>query len=192
MIWRERKWLLAGLGVLLLVNIVFFVTYRVRYENRIEGLDNDLSVAREQLQTASDERQESERLLGSVDRTRDDLELVYQDWWSTRPERLAPMIVELQSLAKKSGLTPPARSYNWGEQNATPTAGAEMLSVSFRVEGTYSQIRNLINLIEMSPHFIIIEEIGLMDASNGGKSLGMSLSLKTLFRYTAEQEQPTT
>lgn len=191
MIWRDRKWLLAGLGVLLLVNIVFFVTYRVRYENRIEGLNDDLRGAREQLKTASDERQEAQQLLGSVDRTRDDLELVYQDWWSTRPERLAPMIVELQTLARKSGLNPPGRSYNWSEQNVGLTAGAEMLSVSFRVEGTYSQIRNLINMIEMSPHFIIIEQIGLMDASSGGKSLGMSLSLKTLFRSTAEREQPT-
>lgn len=191
MIWKEKKWFLAGLGVLLLANIIFFVTYRVRYENRIEGLDDDLAVAREELAQASERRLESQQLLGSVDRTADDLNLVYDDWWSTRPERLAPMIVELQTLAKKSGLNPPGRSYNWTEQAAGQTAGAETLSVGFRVEGTYAQIRNLINLIEMSPHFIIIEEISLVDASSGGKTLGMSLRLKTLFRSIAEREQPT-
>lgn len=191
MIWRDKKWFLAGLGVLLLANIIFFVTYRVRYENRIEGLDDDLTVSREELAQASERRLEAQRLLGSVDRTADDLNLVYDDWWSTRPERLAPMIVELQTLAKKSGLNPPARDYNWTEQAVGQTAGAETLSVAFRVEGTYAQIRNLINLIEMSPHFIIIEEISLVDASSGGKTLGMSLRLKTLFRSTAEQEQPT-
>ena len=51
MIWQERKWLLIGLGVLLLINIVFFVTYRVRYENRIESLNDDLAIARENLKS---------------------------------------------------------------------------------------------------------------------------------------------
>lgn len=191
MIWQERKWLLIGLGVLLLINIVFFVTYRVRYETRIESLNDDLAVARENLKEASDRSRETQQLLGSVDRTREDLEQVYNDWWSTRPERLAPMIVELQTLATKSGLKPPTRSYNWSEQESGQTAGAETLSVSFRVEGTYEQIRNLINLIEMSPHFIIIEQIDLVDTSDGGQQLGLSLSLKTLFRSEAQREQPT-
>lgn len=191
MIWRERKWLLIGLGILLLINIIFFVTYRVRYENRIEGLDNDLAAVRQDLSEAIERRREAQQLLASVDRTRKDLELVYNDWWSTRPERLAPMIVELQMLAKKSGLTPPGRNYNWSEQQSGQTAGAETLSVGFRVEGTYEQIRNMINLIELSPHFIIIEEVSLVDASEGGRNLAMSLTLKTLFRSEAEREQPT-
>lgn len=190
MIWKERKWLLVGLGVLLAINIVFFVTYRVRYENRINALNSDLAVAKENLKETSEQRKEAQQLLASVDRTRDDLSRVYDQWWSTRPERLAPMIVELQTLARKSGLNPPGRSYNWSEQRSGQTAGAEALTVAFRVEGSYEAIRNLINLIEMSPHFIIIEEIGLVDASDGGKLLGMSLRLKTLFRADAEQRQP--
>ncbi|MBW3671496.1 MAG: hypothetical protein KY432_07460 [Acidobacteria bacterium] len=191
MIWKERKWLLVGLGVLLVINIVFFVTYRVRYENRINALNSDLAIAREDLEETSERRREAQQLLASVDRTRDDLSRVYDQWWSTRPERLAPMIVELQTLARKSGLNPPARSYTWSEQRTGQTsAGAEALTVAFRVEGSYEAIRNLINLIEMSPHFIIIEEIGLMDTSDGGKKLGMTLRLKTLFRADAEQRQP--
>lgn len=191
MIWRERKWLLVGLGILLLVNIIFFVTYRVRYENRIEGLDKELAAVRQDLSEATERRQEVQQLLQSVDRTRQDLDLVYNDWWSTRPERLAPMIVELQTLAKKSGLTPPGRNYSWSEQQSERAAGAETLSVGFKVEGTYEQIRNMINLIELSPHFIIIEEVSLVDASEGGKKLAMTLILKTLFRSNAEREQPT-
>ncbi len=191
MIWQERKWLLIGLGVLLLINIVFFVTYRVRYENRIESLNDDLAVARENLKEATERSQETRKLLGSVDRTREDLDHVYNDWWSTRPERLAPMIVELQTLATKSGLKPPTRSYNWSEQESGQTAGAETLTVAFRVEGTYEQIRNLINLIEMSPHFIIIQQIDLVDTSDDGQKLGLSLSLKTLFRNDGQREQPT-
>ena len=101
------------------------------------------------------------------------------------------MIVELQTLATKSGLKPPARSYNWSEQASGETTGAETLTVAFRVEGTYEQIRNLINLIEMSPHFIIIQQIDLVDTSDGGQKLGLSLSLKTLFRNDEQREQPT-
>lgn len=196
MIWKERKWLVAGLGLLLLVNVVFFITYRVRYENRIKSLDGDLEVARQELRTVTQKREEAERLLGSVDETREDLLQVYDQWWSTRPERLAPMIVELQSLAEKSGLNPPSRNYGWSETSGegganTQGVGAESLVVSFRVEGTYEQIRNLINLIELSPHFVIIEEIGLANAADAGRTLSMTLKLKTLFRAEERTEQPT-
>ena len=33
--------------------------------------------------------------------------------------------------------------------------------------------------------------VAVADAASGGKTLGLSLRLKTLFRSTAEQEQPT-
>ncbi|MDX1583526.1 MAG: hypothetical protein R3338_08000 [Thermoanaerobaculia bacterium] len=189
MIWRERKWILVGLGILLLVNAIFFVTYRVRYESRIEGLEKDLAIAQEELKTATEKRRDAERILSSVDQTREDLSRVYDDWWSTRPERLAPMIVELQSLAEESGLNPPARSYNWTAERSTDDVGAQVLNVTFRVEGTYREIRNLINLIELSPHFVIIEQIGLADTSDGGDNLSMTLTLKTLFRSDEEPEQ---
>lgn len=190
MIWRDRKWLLVGLGILLVINAIFFVTYRVRYQSRIEGLEKDLESAQREMLSSTGERREAERILASVDQTRNDLVQVYDEWWSTRPERLAPMIVELQSLAKQSGLNPPARDYSWNEAKSTESVGAQALTVSFRVEGTYEQIRNLINLIELSPHFVIIEEIGLVDTSDGGNTLAMTLRLKTLFRSDADPEQP--
>lgn len=192
MIWKERKWLLIGLGILLLINVIFFVTYRVRYENRIDSLSADLETAQGDLQAAIDRRREAQEILSSVDRTSDDLAQIYGDWWSTRPERLAPLIVELQTLARKSGLNPPSRNYSWAERDTIQNVGAQSLTVSFRVEGTYKQIRTLINLIELSPHFVVIEQVSLADATGGGRNLGMTLSLKTLFRTEVSQEQPST
>lgn len=192
MIWRERKWLLGTLALLLLLNAIFFVTYRVRYENRLAGLDQDLEAARTTLEQHVERAEQAEQLIASIERSREDLDQVYQVWWSTQPERLAPLIVELQTLARKSGLNPPSRNYDYQEQRdrTTRTVGARMMTVTFTVEGRYEQIRNLINLIELSPHFVIIEELALSDSSAGGQVLRMNLRLKTVFQADPEEGQP--
>jgi hypothetical protein len=192
MIWRENKWLLGALALLLLLNAIFFVTYRVRYENRLQALDEDLAAAQVTLRGHLDREEEAERMIASIERSRNDLQQVYEVWWSTQPERLAPLIVELQTLARKSGLNPPSRNYDYQEQRdrATSTVGARVMTVTFTVEGRYDQIRTLINLIELSPHFVIIEELALSDSSARGEVLRMNLRLKTLFQAEAEEGRP--
>ena len=60
--------------------------------------------------------------------------------------------------------------------------GTTMVSVSFTVQGTYEQIRRLINLLELSDQFVIIDGIGLAGGGSDTKNLTMNIRLKTLFR----------
>lgn len=182
MIWREKKWLLVSLGAFLLANLLYFVTYRIRYEERVADLDRRLEEAQDQLQKARNERAAAEQELLAYQDAVKDIEVVYADWWSTAERRLAPLIVEIRQLAARSDLRLRAINYDHTQQKSE--LGASFFGISFAVQGSYAQIRRLINLIEISRQFVVIDEISLSGDPAGSNPTQMNLRLKTLFRAT--------
>ncbi|HUO84754.1 MAG TPA: hypothetical protein VM534_06525 [Thermoanaerobaculia bacterium] len=182
MIWRERKWLLLVLGALLAANAIFFLTYRIRYEERVEGLEEDLAEAQAELTSIQTERKLAESTLARYRDTALQVTEVYDDWWATPRERLAPLIIELRELARSSELVPQVRNYSYQQSTGANPITAHPMTISFAVSGSYAQVRRLINLIELSDHYIVIDQIGLTDAKEGGARLNLDLRLKTLFR----------
>jgi Tfp pilus assembly protein PilO len=185
MIWREKKWLLVGLGAFLLANLLYFVTYRIRYEQRVADLDQRLEEAQDQLQKRRNGRAAAEQELLAYQDAVKDIDVVYGDWWSTSEQRLAPLIIEIRQLAARSQLT--LRAINYDHTQQKNELGANFFGISFAVQGTYSQIRRLINLIELSRQFVIIDEISLSGDPTGSNVLQMNLRLKTLFRGTPKR-----
>lgn len=185
MIWREKKWLLVSLGAFLLANLLYFVTYRIRYEERVADLDRRLEEAQDQLQKARNERAAAEQELLAYQDAVKDIEVVYADWWSTAERRLAPLIVEIWQLAARSDLRLRAINYDHTQQKGE--LGASFFGISFAVQGSYAQIRRLINLIEISRQFVVIDEISLSGDPAGSNPTQMNLRLKTLFRATTSR-----
>lgn len=186
MIWREKKWLLISLGAVLLANLLYFVTYRVRYEERVNDLEKRLSEAQDKLQRARNERVAAETELATYRATVKNIETVFSEIWSTSDKRLAPLIVEIGKLTSRSGLTLKAVGYDRADQKKE--LGASSFGVSFGVQGTYGQLRRLINFIEISRQFIIIDEISLSSDAANPAQLYMNLRLKTLFHDTRERQ----
>jgi hypothetical protein len=185
MIWREKRILLTVLAVLLLANTVFFFTYRVQYENRLRDLDARQEQAQARLEQARRARITAEQQLAAYKKVQNDLQVLYNDRWSTPMQRLTVLIDEVKRLAAASHLEPPSYQFSSGEtKNGTKgSAGTQVVGIAFTVQGTYEQVRRLINLLELSDQFVIIDGISL--ASNGpaaDKNLTVNLRLKTLFR----------
>src|SRR5205085_2489395 len=108
---------------------------------------------------------------------------IYDDEWSTQNARLTPFIGEVMRLVTLSQLVP--KSYSFAgtpSKGVAKTAGANAVEVSiaFPVEGTYQQIRRLINLLEVSDQFIIVDQVTL--GSENGDKLNVTVRVKTLFR----------
>jgi hypothetical protein len=179
MIWREKRWLLISLGVFFVLNLLFFVTYRVRFQQRVDDLDVRREAAVSQLAAARAERASAEQDVQSLTQIVRTIDTVYDEWWGTPQERLVPLLNEMRELARRSELQPPSTSYSQvaGRQERSEAAS---LAIAFSVRGTYEQVRRLINLIEYSDEFVIIEEIGL--SGSDGSQLVLNIRLKTLFR----------
>lgn len=185
MMWRQHKIPLMVMAVLLLGNIFFFFTYRVQYQSRLTDLDTRMEDAQRRLQEAQRSRAAAEQQLASYDKVRADLQTLYNERWSTQSKRFALLFEEVKRLATASQFDP--RSFNFARTESTQSAnkdtgiGSTVVSVAFTVQGTYQQVRRLINLLELSDQFVIIDGIGLLGGSDD-KSLTMNIRLKTLFR----------
>jgi hypothetical protein len=195
MIWRERRVLLLILAVLLVGNIVFFLTYRVQYQSRLDDMNERLAQAEGQLEKSRQARAHADAQLQAYKKVERDVTEVFDQHWSTRPRRFTALIGELKRLADASNAVP--HTYSFGrstpetEQKAGTDArrntsvGAEEVTINFSVDASYDQARRMINLIELSQQFMIIDSVSL--SAGDQNRLTLNLRVKTLFR---DEQQP--
>lgn len=188
MIWREKKVLLILLGVLLLANTIFFFTYRVQYVSRLEDLEARQQQEQASLQQAHNARVTAEQQLAAYKKVGNDLQVLYNERWSTPMQRLTALIDEVKRLAAASHLQPPSYQFTNTENKieSKGATGTNTVGIAFMVQGTYEQVRRLINLLELSDQFVIIDAISLASggatADKPDKTLTLNIKLKTLFR----------
>jgi hypothetical protein len=191
MIWREKRVLLIVLGLLLLANTVFFFTYRVQYVSRLQDLDARQEQVQAQLEQAHNARITAEQQLAAYKKVQADLQLLYNERWSTPMQRLTALIDEVKRLAAASHLEPPSYSFTASASKQASTdqspsrgsVGTTTVGIAFTVQGTYEQVRRLINLLELSDQFVIIDGISLgASGAAADKILTLNIRLKTLFR----------
>ncbi len=187
--WRERKWLLLSLGLFLLVNLLFFFTYRLRFEERLKEMDERVATAKQGLAAAKSQHATARRDRATYDQVQKDLQHVYTQIWSTPEERMTSLISEIYRLAQMSQLQPVGGyKYDPGEgKRGREEIGTETFEIAYGVVGRYDQIRRLVNLIELSNQFIIIDSITLQNGDTSS-ALQMNLTLKTLFKTTNVSE----
>ena len=186
MIWREKRVLLVVLGLLLLGNVLFFLTYRVRYQQRLEDLDSRQNQVQAQLDQAIAHRRSIEAQLAAYARVRQDIQTIYDQRWATQKQRLSAIIVETQRLAAASQLNPKSYSFTQDPQKDA-LLSATSVHIAFNVQGTYQQVRRLINLIELSDEFMIIDQLSLATAAEENSGvISLTIRIKTLFRDPKE------
>jgi len=184
MIWREKQLLLVVLGILLIANLLYFFTYRVQFEARLQEYATRAEQSEARLEQAKAARMAAERQLAAYKKVQRDIQDVYDNRWSTEAARLAPLIAEVKRLAVVSQLVP--QTYSFSHIAGAPEAST--VGITFAVQGTYPQVRRLINLLELSQQFVIVDQISLSSGSEG--VLTLNLHVKTLFRNTTAPPTP--
>jgi F0F1-type ATP synthase membrane subunit b/b' len=185
MIWRENRLLLTILALLLLANAVFFFTYRVQYESRLRALDARLQGAEDQLQRARNKRMSAEQQLASYRKVQTDLQTLYNSRWATEAQRLTALIHEVKRLGTTTQLDPNTMNFTRVQDRELQRSGGigtATVVITFSVHGSYQQIRRLINLLELSNQFVIIDAINLATGGTSDTNLTLNLRLKTVFR----------
>jgi len=176
-LWRSRAALFAALGVLLLVSATVLVVYYGFYDARLAALEetrSDLTRQREAAQAAADRSAETERRLAGLKAS---LDAFYGGVLGTRKERLASLIEDVDALTRKAGFTPSTVSY---AEDVVPGAGR--LTVSFRIEGRYGDIKRLLYEFETSPKFLVPERVQVRLDENAPDILRVALSVAHYFR----------
>jgi Tfp pilus assembly protein PilO len=193
-IWRQRAWVWVPALVFFLANASAYTVYRFGFADRVASLKKDLQDQKDQLDPLVGRKQKLESLLARSQRNKIEVEKLYSEKFSTRKQRLTSIIAEVKTLARKAGLDPTSVSY---PAQPIEQYGLVKLSFIFSVEGTYLELRNFINLLELSPSFLTLEEVTLSEsgggrptpgrgapqpaAANPGEELRINLNLSTLF-----------
>lgn len=176
-LWRSRAALFAALGFFLLANIAVLVVYRVFYDVRLAGLEETrqgLAQRRDEARSSAGRSRDAERRLGELKKGLDEF---YGDVLGTRKERLASLVEDVDSITRKAGFSPSTVTY---AEDSVP--GAERMTISFKVEGRYSDIKKLLSTFETSPRFLVPERVQVSLDENAPDILRVSLAVSHYFR----------
>jgi len=176
-LWKSRAALFAALGALLLASSTVLVVYHGFYDARLAALEearSKLTARREAAQAAADRAAETERRLAEL---KTSLDAFYGGVLGTRKERLASLVEDVDAITKKSGFMPSTVTYN---EDAVP--GAARLTVSFRIEGRYADVKKLLYSFENNPRFLLLENVGVATDDREPDVLRLNLVVAHYFR----------
>lgn len=178
--WRRRLWQWTVPLVFFALNLAGFLVYRTAYSGNVEALHGLVEAAVQDREAITKEREAGIAYLERITARREAMRRLYEDYFATEAERLTTMIREAKSLARRAGLTP--KSINYPDN---PLRDQDMLQqkMVFPVEGTYDQLRQFINFLELSEQFLTLERISVSENQGKGGSpvLSIQLELSTVF-----------
>jgi len=181
-IWRQRLWIWVPALLFFLANAGAFAVYKLGYAGRIESLDDRLKELSQQHKELTDKDQQAATMIERVRTNEAQVEQLYTDRLSTRSQRLTTITTEVKKLAAEAGLRPKAISY---PEQEIQEYNLVKRSFVFSVEGTYAELRRLISLLETSHSFLSIDEVTVVNNTEGAE-LRIDLSLSTLFASDTE------
>lgn len=180
--WRRRwKVWTIPLGVVIL-QVLGLVVYQARFSDRNSDLETLLESRQAELERREEIRLGYEGFLERAAQIEAETRTLYRDRFATEAERFTAAVREVKTLAERAGLEPTTLSYPEERLEAYDLIGR---GFDFGVEGTYEQLRTLINLLELSDHFLILQSVSLSGeggASGSGSSrLSIRLEISTVF-----------
>ena len=176
--WRRFPKLWVPTALVCVLNLGFLTAYRLVLAEEAELGLGLLDRRTEELEEAMRLRQQLARLDAAARTTEEGLTGFYQDRLSTEELMLTEIIAEVKALAKKAGLVPAAIGY---EKDSIDRQDLIQRAFVFKVEGTYPQLRRLVNFLELSESFLTLDEVSLRGSDQVDGPLGIDLRISALF-----------
>ncbi len=180
-LWQRRLWIWLPPAVALLAAIFFLVYLTRGVRQRGANLDASLEVAERQNHEAEASLARLEKLAAAALATRQQTANLMAEKFATESGRFTDLIREIKLLAEHAGLDP--RDIGYPEEQLAEL-GLVRRSFVFSVQGSYSNLRAFLFLLELSPSFVTVDQIEVRELS-GAKGLGVSLRLSTFFSAPA-------
>jgi Tfp pilus assembly protein PilO len=174
--WRARWWSWALALAFALVNLAVLVAHPGRTGAGFAEMKQELEEETRTLQALVEKEGAVERVLRDARSGRQALDELYRVRFATQAERLTQLITEVKRLAQRAGLEPASISY---PEESIDRFGLVRMSLVFGVQGTYTQLRTLINLLELSDLFLVLERVALSGSADS--VLGINLQVSTFF-----------
>ena len=175
--WRRNLWLWLP-AVFFLLTVVLLGVFALEFADETQVARTRLARRTEELEVIRAQRKRAQGIVEKVRASEEGLADFYGRRLSTEREGLTRILAEIKNLCRLSGIPPTSLAY---ERQALEGQDVSRRTITFSVDGSYAQLRQLINFIELSDSFLILDEVSLRGNDVEGTPLRISLKLSTLF-----------
>jgi type IV pilus assembly protein PilO len=166
----------AGLGLLLIANLVAAMFAFHLFGASPEALNQQLASARVQLQASQMRLNRSRVLTANIDKGRTESETFLATYLTSRRHTYSTIIGDITDMAKTAGM----KMQETTIAALDPIEGSDdldMMTISVNFEGSPAQLVKLVNLIDRSPRFLIIESMQAAPQPKGDVNVNLKLNV---------------
>lgn len=175
--WRQQWWVWALPLAFSLANAGVLFVHPGRSGSGFALMRSTLQEETASLRVLRAKKRELREIVRTARKNRVGVRELYKRRFSTPAKRLTALLAEFHSLADRAGLETPRLSY---PEQSIDEFGLVSKAIQFQVTGTYAQLRTLMNLLEVSSYFFVLEEVRLTGKADSDV-LNMTLTVSTLF-----------
>ena len=171
----------AALGVLVLANIAAALMVFKPWGGSAEDLAREQVDLQQQLTSMHARLDRTKALVAKAERARKEGDGFLTEYTADRRTTFSTITAELDRVASESGMQPRPASYELDQVEGSDTLS--QLNISAAYEGSYIGLTKLVNLLDKSPHFLIIESLTASpQQSNAGDLLSVTIKVDTFVR----------
>lgn len=171
-----RLWLPQLVFFLLALGLLVF--YRTALADDAELGQARLARRAEDLEAVRSDRERVASYLERASALEEGIEQFFGVRLTSEAASLTRIIAEIKALSQQAGLAPQQITY---DKEDIEDEEVMRRSLVFPVVGNYRELRQLINFLELSDSFLILEEVRLRTDEGGGDNLRIDLVISTLF-----------
>ena len=172
----------AGIGTLLLANLI--AAYAVFYPvgGSAEELDAQISTMRSQLQQRQAAMARTRSLVSKIEQARTSGDQFLTEYFMDRRTASSTILSELDRAAKEAGMRPKERSFAYDPIEGSETLS--MMTVVANYEGTYGDLLQFVNRLDKSAKFLILDTL-MASPQQGGNVLNVQVKFNSFVREAA-------
>ena len=177
--WLKLWYLWVPAAVVILLNVLWLAGMRGALLGRGSLLAGQVSETQAEVKRLETQLQQLERTTKELSDLQANLDALREKRLASMRERLVPFITDVVRRVQEAGLQAERIGY---AAIRDEKSGLVYFTATFGVKGGYEQIRRCVFLLESSPQFVLLENLGLRgDDSAASLNVGVQLTVGTYF-----------
>lgn len=169
----RRVMVRAGLGVLLAANLAAAVFVFHPLGGSVEDLAQQMRSKQQDLAQQTQRLERTRGLVNKVQQAKVDGDKFLDECTMDRRSAYSSVLSDVDKMAVESGMRPKEQSLHLEPVEGSDTIQRLMISQNF--EGSYESLTKLVNMLDRSPRFLIIESMQAQPQASGALSLTLRL-----------------
>lgn len=175
---RDALKILAVLGALLLLNLVFTLAVLRPQSRRVRTLEVEKATFDQNYRRAETQARMAAESYERASQVRQQLEEFYGVMMSTARDRLGRTQAEIIRIGEKFNTMPDPLQLNPKDLEEQEV---QLLTISFPLQGGYENLRGFVNEMERSSQLLIIDQINMTENRAGAGGLRLNIDVTTYF-----------